>query len=36
MSPYKLGGGWTEERKNALGQDEIFFAFQVLKDERPH
>ena len=36
MSPYKLGGGATTERKNALGQREIFFQFEVLKEERPH
>jgi hypothetical protein len=36
MSPYKLGGGGTVEQKNSLGQQEIFFQFDVLKEERPH
>lgn len=36
MSPYKIGGGATVERKNALGQQEIYFQFEVLKEERPH
>jgi len=36
MSPYKLGGGATVERKNDLGQEEMFFRFNVLKEERPH
>jgi len=36
MSPYKLGGGVTVEQKNALGQQEIYFKFEVLKEERPH
>ncbi len=36
MSPYKLGGGGTVKQKNALGQQEIYFQFEVLKEERPH
>jgi hypothetical protein len=36
MSPYKLGGGGTVKQKNALGQQEIYFQFEVLKEERSH
>ena len=36
MSPDKLGGGATIKQKNSLGQQEIFFEFEVLKEERPH
>lgn len=31
IPPNKIGGGGTTERKNALGQQEIFFQFNVLK-----
>jgi len=33
MSPYKLGGGWTEQQE---GHQEITSIFRVLKEERPH
>jgi hypothetical protein len=33
MSPYKLGGCWTEQK---AGEQEIIFIFRVLKEERPH
>ena len=31
MPPEKMGGGGTVERKNASGQHEIFYQFNILK-----
>lgn len=36
MSPDKLGGGASIKQKNSLGQQEKFFQFEVLKEERKH
>ena len=36
MSPYKIGGGGSVNRKNSNGKQELFIHFEVLKEERLH